>query len=113
MKYSEANDFCCLITKKKALSIFTVLLFFFVLVNVFSANYGLLCSETLCTFTTDNFCYNFFFSHNNLFVSYADFQGDKDYHFTGTGIEWREQKKIQFLPAHEKDVKVDDSRITK
>lgn len=54
-----------------------------------------------------------FFSYNNLFVSYADFQGDKDYHFTGIGIEWREQKKIQFLPAHEKDVKVDDSRITK
>lgn len=54
-----------------------------------------------------------FFSHNNLFISYADFPGDRDYHFTGTGKEWREQKKIQFLPAHEKDVKVDDSRITK
>lgn len=54
------------------------------------------------------FVISFFFTQQSFY-----FQGDKDYHFTGTGIEWRKQKKIQFLPAHEKDVKVDDSRITK
>ena len=33
--YSEVSDFYCLITEKKLISIFIVLLFFVVLVNVF------------------------------------------------------------------------------